>query len=56
MGEQQRGDLRQVDHAAAADGDDHVRVVLAAERHRGIDRRTRHVDRGIGEHGDLTFQ
>ena len=48
--EQQRGDLRQVDHAAAADGDDHVGLRRAAERDRGVDRRARHVDRGVGEH------
>ena len=53
MREQQGGDLGQVDHAAAADGDDHVGRVLAAERDGGVDRAAWDVDDGVAEDRDL---
>ena len=53
MGELQGGDLRQVDHAAAADRDDHVGASALALRQRRVDGRGRHVDGGLGEDRDV---
>ncbi len=53
VGELQRGDLREVDHAAAADRDDHVGASALALRQGRVDRRGRHVDGGLGEDRDV---